>query len=147
MGRVVGIDFGTVRFGIAISDETKMLARVLTTLIAEKKSEATIAKLLKELEPYTIDEIIIGYPLHMNGKLGFLADEVNHFVALLKTRVTIPITIWDERLTTVQAERSLREASLSRKKRSKIIDSITAVILLQSYLDHLSFKKGNSHVW
>lgn len=143
MGRIVGIDFGTVRFGIAISDDTKVLARVLLTLTAEKKSADTITKLLKELAPYVIDEIVIGLPLHMSGKTSFLADEVRHFVALLKEQLTIPITIWDERLTTVQAERSLREANLNRKKRSKIVDSIAAVILLQSYLDHLNIKKSN----
>jgi len=143
VGRIVGIDFGTARFGIAISDESKILARVLTTLKAEKKSEETLLKLLKELEPYSIDEIVIGLPLHMNGKHGFLADEVKHFADLLKAKVSIPIAIWDERLTTVQAERSLKEFGMRRKKRSKIIDSVTAVIILQSYLDHLSFKSGD----
>lgn len=142
MGRIVGIDFGTVRLGISISDEGKIFARVLTTLTAERKSEETVLKLLEALSAYTVDAIVIGLPLHMNGKRGFLADEVHHFASLLKSKMTIPIIVWDERLTTVQAERSLKEFGLRRKKRSKIIDSVTAVILLQSYLDHLSFKSG-----
>jgi putative Holliday junction resolvase len=73
----------------------------------------------------------------MNGKMGPMGDEVQHFVELLKTKLPYPVVLWDERLTTVQAERLLRESNLNRKKRSKVIDSMTAVILLQSYLDSL----------
>lgn len=142
--RIVGIDYGTVRIGIAISDEQKIIASPLCILPAEKKTERTIVNLLHMLKEhqhqhrYEIEEIVIGLPLMMSGKIGFLADEVQHFVSLLKKMVTIHITTWDERLTSVQAERSLREASLSRKKRVKKVDTVAAVIILQNYL---SFKK------
>jgi putative Holliday junction resolvase len=140
--RLVGIDFGTARFGVAISDERKIVARVLLTLAASKKLEDTCDNLLKELSIFSIEAIIIGMPYHMNGKVGSLADDVERFKKILESKVDYPIILWDERLTTVQAERSLREANLSRKKRSKIIDSVTAVILLQSYLDNQNLKNA-----
>lgn len=142
MGRIVGIDFGTVRLGIAISDETKTIARTLLTLSASKKSEETADALLKKIQEFKVEALVIGMPFHMNGRIGFLGDEVMHFAELLKMKSGLPVVFWDERLTTVQAERSLREAQLSRKKRAKVIDSVTAVIMLQSYLDR---QKGCAH--
>ena len=139
--RIVGIDYGMARLGIAISDETKTIAIPFTTLKAEKKMEHTISKLLKELANhqetmrYNLEEIVIGLPLMMSGKYGVLADEVKHFVELLRQKISCPIVLWDERLTTVQAERSLRESSLTRKRRSQAVDSVASIIILQSYLD------------
>lgn len=141
-GRIVGIDFGLARIGLSLSDETKLIANSLKTLLCEKKAEATAKKLIKEMQDhaalyhYNIEEIVIGMPLMMSGKKGMLADEVIHFVSLLKEMISVPITTWDERLSTVQADRSLREGNFSRKRRSKMVDSVAAIIILQSYLDH-----------
>lgn len=140
--RVLGIDFGLSRLGLALSDERKIIATPLLTLTAEKRSEQTVHKLLETLaklqtaHQYEIEEIVIGMPLMMSGKAGFLADEVKHFVQLLSAATSIPIHTWDERLSTVQAERSLRESQLTRKKRTKVVDIVSAAIILQSYLDH-----------
>lgn len=140
--RIVGIDYGLARLGLAISDERKIIANSLKTLQAERKAEATAKKLLEELNQhaeanhYEIEEIVIGMPLMMNGKKGMLADEVIHFVALLKELLPIPIVTWDERLSSVQADRSLREGNFSRKRRSKMVDGVAAIIILQSYLDN-----------
>jgi putative holliday junction resolvase len=140
-GRIVGIDYGLARIGLAISDENKIIAFPLATITTEKKSEDTAAKLLESLNKHQeayhceIEHIVIGLPLMMSGKMGLLADEVKHFVEILKTLTSIPITCWDERLTTVQAERSLRESSMTRKKRAKVIDAVAAVIILQNFLD------------
>jgi putative Holliday junction resolvase len=142
--RIIGIDYGLARMGLAVSDESKTIAAPFMIFQVEKKSEQTIAKLILELQKhqeklqYQISEIVIGLPLMMSGKVGFLADEVKHFVEELKKHTSIPILTWDERLTSVQAERSMREGLLSRKKRAKNVDSVAAVIILQSYLD---FKK------
>lgn len=139
--RIVGIDFGLARIGVSLSDESKIIATPLMTVTAEKKSEATALKLIKTLQEhaekhgYAIEEIVIGMPLLMSGKKGSLADEVVHFVSILKEHLTVPIITWDERLTTVQAERSLRESSLTRKRRSDVVDSVAAILILQSYLD------------
>lgn len=139
--RILGLDFGLARIGVALSDETKILASPLYTLKCEKQIEQTVKKLLidvvryeKELH-FTLEEYVIGHPLLMSGKTGFLADEVKHFVEILKQHTPLPITLWDERLTTVQAERSLRESNLSRKQRSARVDTVAAVIILQNYLD------------
>lgn len=146
--RIIGIDYGLARLGLAVSDERKIIANSIKTLLAEKKAEATAHKLIKELTQhandnhYEVAEIVVGMPLMMNGKKGMLADEVIHFVALLKELLTIPILTWDERLSSVQADRSLREGNLSRKRRSKMVDSVAATIILQSYLDH----KGMKHL-
>lgn len=139
--RFVGLDFGLARIGIAVSDERKIIATPLLTLKTEKKIELTVDKLLKVLEEhqkqqnYVVEEIVVGLPLLMSGKTGFLADEVKHFVSILRERTSTPIFMWDERLTSVQAERSLRESCLTRKKRSTLVDTVAAVIILQNYMD------------
>lgn len=139
--RILGIDYGLSRIGLALSDERKIIAFPLATFPAEKRSENTVIKLkeylndLQEANQYIIEDIVVGLPLMLSGKMGFLADEVKHFVDLLQKVISTPIHTWDERLSTVQAERSLRETSLTRKQRSKVVDRVSAVILLQSYLD------------
>ena len=139
--RIFALDYGLARIGMAVSDPTKIIAFPVGTLKAEKKTEATVDKLVKELEAhqkangYTILELVIGLPLMMSGKSGFLADEVKHFVSLLQPLVSFPLVLWDERLTSVQADRALRETSLTRKRRSAVIDKVAAVIILQNYLD------------
>jgi putative Holliday junction resolvase len=144
--RLVGIDYGMSRLGLALSDERQIIATPLKTLQAEKKAEQTVAKVLtfltelQQIHGCEIEEIIVGLPLMMSGRKGFLADEVKHFVELLSQATKIPVRTWDERLSTVQAERSLRESQMTRKKRSKVVDIVSAAIILQSYLDykHLS---------
>jgi len=140
--RIVGIDYGLARIGLSVSDESKTIAHSLKTLQAEKKTLATAHKLVAELTQhallyhYEIEEIVIGMPLMMNGTKGMLADEVIHFISLLKEIFPVPVATWDERLSSVQADRSLREGNFSRKKRSKMVDSVAAIIILQNYLDH-----------
>jgi putative holliday junction resolvase len=140
--RIIGIDYGMARIGIAYSDESRIIAMPLKVMPADKKLESTVFKLLKELQAhqdqwqYEIIEIVVGLPLLMSGKMGLLADEVKHFIELLSKHTSTPIVTWDERLSTVQAERALRETSLTRKRRSQVIDTVAAVIILQNYLDH-----------
>lgn len=146
--RLVGIDFGMARFGVAISDEMQIIATPYQTMTAEKKVGLTVAKLvallnhLQETFKCEIEEIIVGLPLMMSGRTGFQADEVKHFVQLLAQATPIPVRTWDERLTTVQADRSLRESQMTRKKRSKVVDIVSAAIILQSYLDLKGINKN-----
>lgn len=145
--RIVSIDYGLARIGIAVSDELKIIATPFAIVAADKKIDNTVVKVrevLAQLEKEKgceIKEIVIGMPYQMNGTLGMLADEVKHFVELLQKVISCPITLWDERLTTVQAERSLREGGMSRKKRSKVVDAVTATIILQNFLDRLSYER------
>lgn len=143
--RALGIDYGLARIGISISDESKTIVSPWATISAEKKLEETILKLIQEIRKIEtekhcqIDEIIVGMPKHMNGTVGFLADEVHLFIQQLKSKLeNIHILPWDERLTSVQADRTLRESNMTRKKRSKSVDSVAAMILLQSYLEYKS---------
>ncbi|NGX42449.1 MAG: putative pre-16S rRNA nuclease [Chlamydiae bacterium] len=148
--KFLGIDYGMARIGLALSDERKIIASPLFTLTTESKLEQTVEKLLIEIEKhqqehgYVIDTIVVGLPLLMSGKEGLIADEVNHFVGLLKKSLSIPIQTWDERLTSVLAERTLRESNLSRKKRTKFVDTVSAVIILQNYLDMKSLQQDLS---
>ena len=149
--RIVSIDYGLARIGLAVSDETKTIAMPLPTLQCEKKTEDTAIKLVRYLENhqksqnYRLAEIVIGLPLMMSGKMGFLADETKYFIELLKKYISVSIVSWDERLTTVQAERSMREGNLNRKKRAKSVDNVAAIIILQNYLDHLKMRNGGGY--
>lgn len=140
--RIIGIDYGLARIGIALSDEMKIIASPRATIPCQKKIEETAKTLLEEMDRIKkdkdcdIEEIVIGIPLRMNGQVGVQADEVKALAAVLESLVKTPITLWDERLTTVQAERSLREGKMSRKKRTKFVDNVAAALILQSYLDH-----------
>lgn len=145
--RIIGIDYGMSRIGIAASDEQKIIAAPVAIVHTHKKSQETIARLVQELEKhqqlygYTIEEIVVGLPLMMSGKMGLLADEVKHFVELLRVALPVPIVFWDERLSSVQAERSMREGNISRKRRAQIVDTVAAVIILQNYLDHKNLSR------
>ncbi|MCB1112093.1 MAG: Holliday junction resolvase RuvX [Chlamydiales bacterium] len=141
--RIIGIDYGVARIGVAFSDETKTIASPLDVVKTEKKLDATIEKLLALLElhqkewGYEAERIVVGMPLMMSGKSGLIADEVNHFIQKLSAMTPIPVVSWDERLTSVQAERTMRESNMSRKKRAQHVDKVAAAIILQSYLDSL----------
>jgi putative Holliday junction resolvase len=134
--RIASIDYGLKRLGVAISDENKIIASSLGVIQAGKNNAETISKLLDLLKPYPLERIVLGNPIHMDGRVGFLADEVRHFLTQLQQHVTCEVTLFDERLSTLQAERSLKEGGMRRKKRAQVIDAVSAVILLQSYLGY-----------
>jgi putative Holliday junction resolvase len=149
--RLIGIDYGVARIGIACSDERKIIASPVETIHVDKRAKQTVGQVVAFLEEhkqrfnYRIEKIIVGLPLMMSGKTGLMADEVKNFIELLKARLPdIPVIAWDERLTTVLAERSMREASMRRKKRSTHVDKVAAVLILQSYLDHLHISNGDA---
>lgn len=142
--RALGIDYGLARIGIAISDASKKIVSPWAIITTGKRMEETIAKIRAEIEKIEaekkciIDEIVVGMPKHMDGRVGMLADEVGVLMTQLKSHTSANIIPWDERLTTVQAERMLRESKMNRKKRSKSLDSVSAMIILQNYLDFKS---------
>lgn len=145
MKRIIAVDYGQKRVGIAVSDASLMLASPWKTLEASKKMNITAELLVKEFlaiqkeKGCEISKVIIGLPLMMSGKQGAMADEVTAFADLLRGMVDFEIVLWDERLSSVQAERSMMEGGhLSRKQRSKLVDKVAAVIILQGYLDSLS---------
>ena len=137
--RIMALDVGTKRIGVAMSDELFLTAQGADT-IYRISLEADLAKIKKVAEDNGVGEIIVGLPINMNGTYGTKAKEMVEFTDSLVKVVAIPVHTWDERLTTVQAENVLLEADVSRAKRKKSIDKIAAQFILQSYLD--SRKRG-----
>lgn len=140
--RILAIDHGNKRMGIALSDELKMLAHPVEFIPADpfNRFVQRLKQIVREKE---VDLILVGLPRNMNGSYGPAALQVQEFVAVLKETISIPIKTWDERLTSVQANRFLREASVPGKKRRSKVDQMAAAILLQSYLD--SFEDKTDH--
>lgn len=132
MGRILGIDHGDVRIGIAMSDETAFLASPLTTVQNGKGAADEIIALVLE---YQVEKIIIGLPLNMDGSFGPATEKVRKFSAKLAKKTDVPIIENDERLTTVTAHHNLREAGLDGKKRKGVVDMAAAQVILQDWLD------------
>ncbi len=134
--RILAIDHGTKRMGIAISDELKTIAQPVEFIPAEPFVEF-LARLKILLRDKEVDLILVGMPRNMDGSYGPAALKVQDFVAALRGAVTVPLKMWDERLTSVQANRFLIEAGVRRDQRKGKVDKTAAAILLQSYLDSL----------
>ncbi len=136
--RVLAIDYGKVRIGLAITDINKTIAYPYKSVKAGVSIEKSVINFLDSIKEHLneIETIIIGLPILLSGKISDMALEVQKFVEILKTKVSIPIKFTDERLSSVMAERHLKEnLKLNRKKRSKLIDPISAAMLLQSFID------------
>ena len=131
--RVLGIDVGSVRIGLAVSDETCTIASPVTTVPNEARTLWT--RLEREIEDREVDRIVVGLPRSLDGSEGAAALSARAFAAELARRTTRPIELWDERFTTTIAERSLIEGGLRRKRRRAVINSVAAAVLLQSWLD------------
>ncbi len=132
--RVLALDHGTVRVGVAVSDELGMIARPLEFIPAEPW-EAFLARFNQLLAELKVDQIIVGLPRNMDGSIGPAAEKVREFMTKLRETVTVPMRTWDERLTSVQAHRMLRQAGHNAKEQRGKVDQASAAILLQSYLD------------
>lgn len=139
--RILALDIGLKRTGVAISDENLRISLPLKHIEASKKGEWVnqIAKIVEESEG--VGQILVGLPLNQFGEEGPDAVKIREYVAVLRERINLPVIEWDERFTTVQAERSLITADVSRRKRKQVIDQIAASIILQSYLDSLHFQQ------
>ena len=135
--RILALDHGTKRIGVALSDELQMIAQPLEYIPAEPFAEflARLRELLREKE---VELILVGMPRNMDGSYGPAALKVQDFVAALRNAVTVPIKIWDERLTSAQANRILIQGNVRREKRKQKVDKMAAAILLQGYLDSLA---------
>ena len=132
--RILALDHGTVRIGVAVSDELHMIAQPLEFIPAEPWDPALnrLQQILREKE---VGLILVGMPRNMDGTYGPAAEKVREFVSKIQEHVAIPIKLWDERLTSVQANRLLVQGQVRRDKRKQAVDKMAAAILLQSYLD------------
>jgi len=132
--RILALDHGSKRIGVAVSDETKTIAQPLEYILAAPFADF-LARLKKILGEKEVDLVLIGLPRNMDGSHGPAAQKVEAFVAVLKTAITVPIKMWDERLTSTMANRILIQVNVRRDKRKEKVDKMAAAILLQSYLD------------
>ena len=132
--RILALDHGTVRIGVALSDELKMIASPLEFIPAEPFADVLtrLKALIREKE---VELIVIGMPRNMDGSYGPAAEKVREFATALKDALAIPLKMWDERLTSTQANRMMTESGVKRDKRKEKVDGMAAAIFLQSYLD------------
>jgi putative Holliday junction resolvase len=135
----MALDYGSKRIGVAMSDELLLTAQGADTIF-NNDSDRSIDAIKRLVSENEVTEIVVGLPINMDGSRGHKVSEVEAFVAHLAESIAIPVKTLDERLTTVQAERTLLEADMSRQKRRQLNDKIAAQLILQSYLD--SRKKG-----
>lgn len=137
-GRIMGLDIGSKRIGIAVSDPLMLTAQGLETY--ERRSlEADLVHLQSCIDQYDVTKIVAGMPFNLNHTAGEMAEYVRDFMDCVHDKTHIPFEFVDERLTTAQAERILIEADTSRRKRKKVIDKMAAVLILQSYLDRNAY--------
>jgi len=132
MNPILGIDFGQARIGLAISDELRFLAHPLETISANKDSVKRIAEIVRDRK---IDKVVVGIPRHMSGEVGKAAQEALEFAAKLRAQVACAVETWDERLTTVAANRALSDAGKKTRQTRNIVDQVAAQMILQGYLD------------
>lgn len=133
--RIIGIDLGRARIGVAVSDELGMLAHPLQTLPAGEDAARRVAEIVRQKDA---ERVVVGLPRHMNGSVGLGATEAIAFANKLRAMVSSEIILWDERLTTMAANRALRESGRKTRHSRKVVDQIAAQMILQGYLDSLN---------
>ena len=138
--RVMGLDYGSKTVGVAVSDPFGWTAQGVETIVRkeENKLRQTLARIEALVQEYEVEKIVLGFPKNMNSPLGERAQKTLEFKEKLEKRIGLPIIMWDERLTTVEAERTLIESNVRREDRKKYVDKIAAVFILQGYLDSQS---------
>lgn len=139
MNKVLGLDVGSKTIGIAISDAFGWTAQGLTTIYWEEPNYDLVENELRELiEEHEIEKVVVGFPKNMNGTIGPRGEASQEFASFLENTFPVKTILWDERLTTMAAEKVLLEGDVSRAKRKKVIDKMAASMILQGYLDSLS---------
>ena len=132
--RILALDVGDKRIGIAISDELGISAQPLATLERRSGFKADLNDIAKIVEEYGVSKVVVGMPMNMDGSEGEQAAKAREFAERLRRRVRIPVDTWDERLTTAQAERTLIAGDRSRAKRKEVVDQLAAALILENYL-------------
>lgn len=140
--RIMGLDYGSRTVGVAVCDPLGITAQGIETITREdeNKLRKTFRRIEELAEQYQVKKIVLGYPKNMNNSAGERAEKTEEFMAALERRTGLPVVLWDERLTTVAANRVLMESGVRRENRKDVIDKIAAVLILQGYLDSLQEK-------
>lgn len=135
--RIMGLDYGSVTVGVAISDELQLTAQGKEVIRRkdENKLRQTLARIEELIEEYEVQFIVLGYPKNMNNTIGERGTKSEEFAEMLKKRTGLEVILWDERLTTVSAHNAMIEGNVRREQRAKVVDKVAAVFILQGYLD------------
>ena len=135
--RVMGLDYGSKTIGVAVSDPMGLTAQGIETITREEENKLrkSLRRIEELAEQYQVGEIVLGFPKNMNNTIGERAEKALQLKETLERRLGLPVVMWDERLTTVEADRTLIEAGVRRENRKKYVDMIAAVFILQGYLD------------
>ena len=133
--KIMAVDYGDARTGLAACDRTEFLASPIG-VIEERNFYFTIQKVANAVQEYGIQMVVVGYPVNMNGTIGERAEKCAQFAELLRSKVDVPVELWDERATTVEAHNYLNETNTRGKKRKAVIDAVAATIILESYLTY-----------
>ena len=138
--RIMGLDYGSKTVGVAVSDPLGLTAQGIEIVRrkSENKLRQTLARIEEIAKEYGVEKIVLGFPKHMNNDIGERAEKSLEFKEMLERRTGLEVIMWDERLTTVEANRTLMEASVRRENRKQYLDQLAAVFILQGYLDSLS---------
>lgn len=138
--RILGLDFGSKTIGTAVSDELLFTAQGLEIIRRQSpnKLRQSLARIEELIEQYEVEKIVLGYPKNMNNTEGERCEKTKEFKEMLERRTSLPVVLWDERLTTVSADRHMIESGIRREDRKKYVDEIAAVFILQGYLDYLN---------
>lgn len=141
--RAIGLDFGSKTVGVAISDPLMITAQGIEIIRRkeENKLRKTLARIEALIEEYEVEEIVLGYPKNMNNTLGERIEKTEEFKEMLERRTGLPVVCWDERLTTIAADKAMMEAGLRREERKEQVDKLAAVLILQGYLDNKGMQK------
>ncbi len=141
--RIMGLDYGSKTVGVAVSDPLGLTAQGIEIVRrkSENKLRQTLARIEEIAKEYSVEKIVLGFPKHMNNDIGERAEKSLEFKEMLERRTGLPVVMWDERLTTVEADRTMMETGIRRENRKEYVDMIAAVFILQGYLDYLSNHK------
>ena len=142
--RILGLDYGARTVGVAVSDPLGLTAQPVETIWRQKENHLrqTLARIEELTREYQADRIVLGFPKHLNNTVGERASKSLEFKEMLERRTGLPVVMWDERLTTREAEKILMEGSVRRENRKQHLDSMAAALILQGYLDSLAMQKG-----
>lgn len=132
--RILGLDYGNKRIGVAVCDELGITAQGLAT-IARKNRQQDLEEIARFIRTYNVEKIVIGYPIRLDGTEGIQCEKISKFASLLESTFSLPIIKWDETLSTKEAEEILIRANMRRDKRKNIVDRVAASLILQGYLD------------
>lgn len=137
--RILGLDFGSKTVGVAVSDELLITAQGVEIVRRKSPSKLrqTLARIEELIEQYGVEKIVLGYPKNMNNTEGERCEKTKEFKEMLERRTGLEVVLWDERLTTVAADRSMMETGIRRENRKEYVDEIAAIFMLQGYLDFL----------